>query len=377
MSFPERCRYLVRTYRFELALFVICAAVFIPRVIVEDRERQPRGIWFGDIPYYIHTVESMLTDGDLDLKNQLGGDPNRLRDSIGLGTDGEWYSTHSILMPLAACPFFILLGPDVSTFLAFNVLVCIAIVLLIFRLCAIYAPPWAAFATAVIFAFTSQIMVTLYNFSPDAFATVVTLIGMLYLLKDRPLLAGVFWGLSILSRTTNVVPYAAVFPYLLIHRHRIPYLLKFLAGSVPFIVIFMLLNWAQYGSPFTVSYSNVLMLTENGLVVQDNKGLFGMEFLASGLWGQLVDMDHGLLFTNMAALIGLFGLPILFRMEWRKTLLILSVSLSLYIFHALFKLWYISHSGCNRYLFTAVALMAVPFACLLVRLLDRKLASSS
>jgi hypothetical protein len=265
----------------------------------------------------------------------------------------------------------------VSTFLAFNLLVCIGIVLLIYRLAALYAPPWAAFATAVIFAFTSQVMVTLYNFSPDAFATLITLIGMLYLLKDNPLLAGIFWGLSILSRTTNVVPYAAVFPYLLIHRHRIPYLLRFLAGSVPFIVVFMLLNWAQYGSPFTVSYSHVLMLTEDGLVVQDNKGLFGLAFLASGLWGQLADMDHGLLFTNAAALIGLLGLPILFRMEWQKTLLILSVSLSLYVFHALFKLWYISHPGCNRYLFTAIALMAVPFACLLARLLERKLAPPS
>lgn len=369
MDFINRCRFLFRTFRYDLALFVLCLAVFVPYVIHEHEVRQPRGILFGDIPFYIGTVKSLLEDGDLDLKNQMNGDITKIQDSIGLGTNGEWYSTHPVVMPIAAIPFFIFF--DMTGFLVFNVLVCVGIVLLIFRISRLYVPDWVAFVTALVFAFTTQIMVTLYNFSPDAFSTLVSLIGILFVLQERPLAGGVFWGLAILSRTTNVIPCAAAFLYVIRGKRPVAAGAKFVAGSVPFVLIFLAMNWAQYGHPLTLSYSRCLANTPDGPVVTRIGGHFGVEHAPSALWGMLVDREHGLLFTNVVALVGLLGLPILFKKSLRAAICITLMAVSLYVFHGFFKLWYISHPGSNRYLFTMIALMAVPFACLVWAIFQR------
>ncbi|MFH2002580.1 MAG: glycosyltransferase family 39 protein [Planctomycetota bacterium] len=363
MDFFVRCRFLFRTYRFELALFALCAAVFVPAVISEHEQRRPRGILFGDIPFYIGTVQSLVEDGDLDLRNQMNNDLTRIQDSIGVGVNGEWYSTHPVLMPIVSIPFYIFFG--MNGFLVFNLFVCMGMVQLIYRLCRLFAPEWAAFVTALVFAFATQIMVTLYNFSPDAFSTLLTLTGIYHVLRERPLAGGVFWGLAILSRITNVVPYAAVFLYLWTGRRRGIATLKFLAGSVPFLLVFLGMNWAQYGDPLALSYSRVLANTENGPMITRIAGHFGLQYAAGGLWGQLADRDHGLFFNNAVSLVGVLGLPLLFRKNARSAVFIALVALSIYVLHGFFKLWYISHPGSNRYLFTTIALMAVPFACLL------------
>lgn len=344
----------------DLALLLLCAAVFVPAAI---RRHTPSGLWFGDNPYYMLTTESLVRDGDLDLRNQLGRDVNRMRDSIGLGERGEWYSTHPVLMPVCAIPFFIFLGRD--GFLAFNLLVILGLAWLTYRLARTSAAAWVSFSAALVFVFTTQTAGAVYNFSPDAFSTLVTLAGILLLLRDRPLAGGVFFGLAVLARTPNVILLPAALPFLLLGKSPLRSIARFLAGAAPSSAIFLGMNWHMYGSPFTLSYSRVLMLTEKGVVMQDNRGLFGAHYLLSGLWGQLVDKHHGLLFTNTVSLVGLLGLPALFRRNRRGALLVAFPALFLYVFHAFFKLWYVSGEGSNRYLFTAILLMAVPFAVLL------------
>jgi hypothetical protein len=196
------------------------------------------------------------------------------------------------------------------------------------------------------------------------FSTLVCLFGVYFLLKEKPLAGGIFWGLALLARTTNLIPYLVVFPFLFVGEKPVRSTLWFLMGSLPLIALFLGLNWMQYGSPFTLSYTRVLMMTEQGPVMQDNRGLFGPEYLVSGLWGQLMDKEHGLLYTNAVALVGFLGLAFFFRRAWRSAAYVLLTALSLYVFHAFFRLWYISHTGSNRYLFTAILLMALPLACL-------------
>ena len=353
-------RRVARRAAWDLALLLTCAAVFVPYAV---RRHTPSGLWFGDNPYYMLTTESLVKDGDLDLRNQLGEDPNRMRDSIGLGARGEWYSTHPLLMPVCAVPFYVFLGRD--GFLAFNVAAVLALVWVLFRTVRTAAKPWAAFTAVVLFTFTTQTMGAVYNFSPDAFSTLVTLAGVYLLLRERPLAGGIFFGLAVLARTPNVILLPAAVPFLLMGRRPWRSLLYFFAGAAPSGAVFLLMNAHMYGGPFTLSYSRVLMLTEKGVVMQDNRGLFGARYLLSGLWGQLADRHHGLFFTNTLALAGLLGLPALFRRSRRTALLVLLPALFLYVFHAFFKLWYVSGEGSNRYLFTAVLLMAVPFALLL------------
>ena len=354
---------LFNRYRAELALIVICTAVFVPRVVTEY---EPSSLWFGDIPYYIFTTRSLVEDGDLDLKNQLDGNLEKIRDSIGLGTEGEWYMTHPVLMSVAAIPFHIFMGTP--GFLVFNVAVLILMVLVTLHMARLFAPEWAAFVTALIFAFTTQIPPTLMNFSPDAFAGLLTLFGVLFVLKDRPLWAGFFWGLAILARTPNVVPYAAVFPVLLFRSGGIGRTLRFLAGSVPCIALFLILNEEQWGGFLTLGYSRCIAVNAEGQAVLTNiAGHFGAEHFLGGAWGQLVDRDHGLLFTNLVALIALPGLWELYRKNRPAAIHLILTAGSVYVFHAFFKLWHISHDGANRYLFTTILVMGVPFAVLLSR----------
>ncbi len=373
--------------RFDVVLLLVCAAVFSFIAVQENGERVPeevwkkdslppdirgfidsgpRGIWFGDIPYYILTVRSLVEDRDLDLRNQLHANEALLSDSIGLGKDGEWYSTHPVLMPVVSIPFYLLFG--INGFLLFNVAVLVGIVIVMFRLAGLYATAWTSFAAALVFAFLTQIRVTVYNFSPDTFSTLVALLAILYLLKEKTFAAGVLWGLALLSRTTNIVPYLAVFPFLWTGRTPLKGTLRFMAGSVPFLVLFLCMNRVQYGGFFTLSYSRLMMLTYDGLKIFDVGGQFALEN-AAGLWQQIVDRDHGLLYNNAVALIGGIGFVFLFRRSWRSAALILLVAASIYVFHGFFRLWWLSHPGSNRYLFTTVCLMAVPFACLLSGLL--------
>ena len=74
-------------------------------------------------------------------------------------------------------------------------------------------------------------------------------------------------------------------------------------------------------------------------------GGFGLEYAAAGLWGQLVDREHGLLFNNAVALAAIPGFWFLFSTHRRAAVYLSLVALSIYVFHAFFKLWYVSHPG--------------------------------
>ena len=131
------------------------------------------------------------------------------------------------------------------------------------------------------------------------------------------------------------------------------------------------LNHAQYGSPLSLGYSHVLTWTRQGLQLKDIGDQFGLQFLSGGLWGQLVNTDHGLLYTNVVAVLGLVGAPLLFRRSARDASYVFLVAGSVYVFHALFELWYVSHPGSNRYLFPMIGLMAMPFAVLIEKVGER------
>jgi hypothetical protein len=281
--------------------------------------------------------------------------------------DGEWYMTHPVLMSVTAIPFYIFF--KIPGFLIFNLVVLVGLVLFVFRMSLIYTTEWVALATAFIFAFSTQIPATVINFSPDAFAALVSLAGVFLLLRDRPLMAGLFWGLAILARTPNVVPYAAAFPVLFFRPGGFRKVLLFLAGSLPCIAIFLLMNKFQWGGFLTLGYHRCMAVTGDGRVVMTNiAGHFGFEHFFAGAWGQLMDREHGLLFTNAAALLALPGLWFLLRKDRAAAVYVMLVAGSIYFFTAFFKLWYISHPGSNRYLFTSILVMGVPFAALLEKL---------
>src|SRR5947209_19551839 len=59
----------------------------------------------GDCPYYAAAAESLLRDGDLDLRNQLEGDLRQHHGFFAASPQGRVVPKHSVLMPLLSLPF--------------------------------------------------------------------------------------------------------------------------------------------------------------------------------------------------------------------------------------------------------------------------------
>lgn len=53
----------------------------------------------GDCPYYFLTGDSLLADGDLDLGNQLPGEPSRYSGEVALDRRGRLVPKHPIALP--------------------------------------------------------------------------------------------------------------------------------------------------------------------------------------------------------------------------------------------------------------------------------------
>src|SRR5580698_6375246 len=83
--------------------------------------RAPRlgSFLIGDCPYYAATTESLVHDGDWDIRNQLPGDLEKDHEGFfALSKDNRIVPKHSVLMPIVSIPFYLIFGK--TGFLIFN-----------------------------------------------------------------------------------------------------------------------------------------------------------------------------------------------------------------------------------------------------------------
>jgi hypothetical protein len=318
---------------------------------------RPLTYLLGDAPYYAMTAVSLVQDHDLDLRNQLRGGLEVHGKQIALGRDGEWFPKHPVLMAVAAAPFLVALG--IPGLLAFNILVLGALAVAMMRLARPAAPPWAGALAALLLVLGTFLRRYDYDFSPDLFATLVLVLGLLALARGRDGAAGALLGLGVAARLAHVLLLPLALAYAGWCRGRRGFL-RSAAGCAPTLLALALLNLALFGSPLTTPYDRNVVRRDGDLVVVSHRGLFDGDPVR-GVAGQLFDPSHGLLPTSPIILLALPGVVLHYRRRPREALLYLAVGEFLLLFFGTYRYWAASHYG-PRFLMPLVALAAPSMA---------------
>jgi hypothetical protein len=344
-----------------VVLVTLCVAEVWPRMELRD-VAGPSGVvhlpsWLpGDCPFY-RAATTALLHGRLDLR----GDPLfgvlPAPGQVALGTHGEWYPKHPLLLSALAVPFYAALGD--RGLLLFNLLQVTALDVLILLLARRAASDGIALAVALWFALGSLLRLVALNVSPDVLSTLVVLGAVLALLSRRAVLAGALLGLSVWAKWTNLFflgPALVYGAFALGPRAA----LRMVAGAGPPLLALAGLNWHMFGSPLVTPYDRVL--SGAGGIEPSHRQLFDQPVLA-GLWRQLTDHQMGLVASAPQVILALPGLVALFVSTRDEALLIAALCAVQLAVFAPYREWAASSYG-SRFLLTVVVLSALPVAAL-------------
>jgi hypothetical protein len=153
-----------RSWTFIILLYL--CLIYLPFIIA--RSDSPESFIQGDSYYYRAVIDSLSEDGDLLLANNISADP--LNGQLAVGTEG-FVPKHPIILPLVSMPFYLLFGSP--GLLLFNILDCMLLIVLIFKLNCLFHPRIIAFTTTILYATGTLFLEYTYNYSPDVFATVL------------------------------------------------------------------------------------------------------------------------------------------------------------------------------------------------------------
>ncbi len=322
----------------------------------------------GDGGFYLNMQKSLTRYGTLDQTRlhphswYSGKTPvDDAFSNVSLGRSEQWWPKHSYLMPIAALPFYWLFG--VSGTLLFNMCMMVSMVVLGYHLARSVAPPGIAAAAAFASAVGGPFLLYAYNFSNDGFYTVLLMGALLAITRDRLVLAGVLFGLSIWSKITCVLATPAVLGYLLWRRVSARDVVMFCAAAAGPVAGYALANWYMFGAPWITSYHRVLVVREGITTVASHTDLFTVNFW-TGLKQILFWTHRGLVTGYPFALFAWLGfIPMLRSRRLRPLALGLAATMLILIgFYAPFKYYM------ERFLFPYFGLMIIPAAALLAGL---------
>jgi hypothetical protein len=318
----------------------------------------------GDCPLYRATLLSLLNDGDLDIKNNLERRQYSASSNVAQGARGEWYPKHTILMPIAAMPFYVLWRDP--GLVAFNVVQLSLLLMLIWHGTQRYASTALATALTLYYGFGTCLRASAYNFAPDLFSTLLAVGGVVALLSRRATLGGLLLGLAVWAKWTNLIflPVAGLF---VLSLRELQPLLRFGVGAALPLAGLLTLNHHMFGSPFITPYDRVLIREHGKYVVEASHRNFFNEPFWSGLWTQLTDAHLGLLVGCPAVLLAPLGAALLFRRVPLEASFITLATLAQIAVFAKYEQWSASSYG-PRFLLTSVALSALLAAPVLQRL---------
>lgn len=363
------------TWRRGWIVDLACLAVVLPFYLQTIGVRyQHEPFLVGDSPYYANVVISLLGDGDLDQHNQTDRDiferpspASRIdmyRSNIALGTRGEWYPKHSIVLPLLSAPCYAAWGG--RGLLVFNLLALLLLVVAMRRLATLAAGAGAAAAAAVLLGLTPLFRHFAYSYSADILGALLVVAGFWAAGRRRLLAAGLLLGLATWTKLPNLLALAAVLPLLGGEPGWRRRLLQLGSGASLVLGVFAALNWYRFGAPWITSYSRVLVVNGGQLALADHLAAFNRPFW-EGLWLQLFDSGHGLLATTPAAVLALGGFFLLPRRARRPGLGAGLFFLATFLFYCKYD-FLTGSSFSNRFLMPALASCALPLGALLQRL---------
>jgi len=233
--------------------------------------------------------------------------------NVAQGRGDAWYPKHAILLPLAAVPFFLLLG-TIGT-LVVNVLLNLLFVLLIFLLARRVARIEIAAALAILVSALPFVQLMSYGFSNDLLGADLALGALEATLAGSFATAGVLAGFAIWSRLTNLafVPGLVLVGWDSGGRRGVTRAL--LASLVPLGLLGAFDTWA-FGAPWITSYQRVLVRARGVAQVASHVRAFNVPW-SRGLHRVTFEPD-GAFATFPLLLPGLLGLLVV---AWRRTLL--------------------------------------------------------
>jgi hypothetical protein len=213
-----------------------------------------------DPGWMIFTTQSLVEDFDLDLKNQLGGDPSNIGGQISLGKGGQWYPLHEWLLSLLAVPFYFLFG--VNGTLLCNMVMSFLTGFFIYKVCAEFYSPVISLISATLTFSSSMLLHYSYSFSIDVLGVLFFTISWYMMCQKKWVLAGVWFSLMVMGRNLYVIVLPAFILYIILSECKnkslknFNYLpsIQFLLAGAPLGILFFFQNYYMFGSPFTSAY---------------------------------------------------------------------------------------------------------------------------
>lgn len=249
---------------------------------------------------------------------------------ISLGRNGEWYPKHPFLMSIVALPFFLVFG--IPGLLIFSILIASIGMYFAYRSAQhLFDERSALIALAVFIPFRIMIYNT-YGFRNDIFFATLVSASLFYALTKKSAVSGLLAGFALFAKITNILILLPVLtPILLIHGRR--HLLRFFAAvSVP-VFLLALANTLMYGAPWVFSYQRVLVMHNGHPQMVTHTSDFRFPFW-QGLRRLIMDRGQGLLNIAPATILGLLGLPFLFRKAKWLTVGFVIAFVAFFLFHA-------------------------------------------
>lgn len=336
---------------------VLPLAVGITLAAIALGEYRPHTFLKGDCPYYAAAALSILQDGDFNLKNQIRGGLEVHSTQVALGTRGEWFPKHPVLMPLVSLPFFALFGLDGA--LVFNLVVVLGLFFLLVRIADRFTTPPAASLAALLVLFATFLPSYVYNYSPDLFGSLLVVAGLALLFGGRPALAGMVLAGAVWAKLPNGIFFAGAGVYLLSGRGwrqgR-----DFLLGGLPIFLLVAGLQQYMFGAPWLTGYDRTLVLADGVSSLATHRQFFDYPFW-KGFREQLFLPGRGILTTSPLLWLALPGSILFWRQRPREATLILSTCTALFLLFCKYRYWSLSHFG-NRFLFPLICLSVIPLS---------------
>ena len=306
-----------------VALLLLALAVAAP---IAERYA-PHTFLHGDGAFYALTNRALL-EGTLDqqelqprswYEGQLGWnrDLDQSWSNVSLGSGGEWYPKHPVLLPLLSTPLYGLAGH--TGLLLFNALMTLALLWLAWRFACRWADRWVALGATLLAAALPIFTKSAYAYSNDVLYAGLVLGGLEAFASRRVTLSGALLGLAIWAKPTNVVFGVPLGLWLLAQRRWREAARMAGAAAVP-VACVLALNAAMFGSPFTTPYDRILVTEGGEQALASVRDAFNQPVL-EGMW-RVVGADGGLWEHAHLLLVGLAGaLLVLRRAPWAVALL--------------------------------------------------------
>jgi len=351
------------TYIILLYLFFIYLPFIISRSDSIDSFLQ------GDSYYYRAVIDSLLEDGDLLLVNNIPADP--LNGQLALGKDG-FVPKHPIILSVISLPFYSLFG--LPGLLLLNILDCMILIVLIFKLNCLFYNHLIAFITTILYATGTLFLEYTYSYSLDILSTVLLLAGLYLVLRGRFYAGAVPLGLSIFAKLPNAPLTGIILLYagFLILRGEATngsareHLRGKATVAIMTAVIFMIslvpfayTNYLLFGSPVITGYQRTAIAgADDQVLLIDHASKFNQPLL-KGIYLSLFAPRNGVIPTNPVLILAFLGvLQIRKSKDQDKLYLILLICLTQFLLFAKYDEWYMSHFS-NRFLMTFIAFSSV------------------